>query len=120
MNEGQPLGTVPPTVVARQHAWSSSIDRCMTQGGVCPEVKFLESLADLVVFGCDRGDNDPNHTSGHIHCVTSRFLKNSLQSELFAVVKLFASRIHHLISIDSAARCQSYEANTMRRRRRWT
>jgi hypothetical protein len=90
MIEGQPLGTVPPTMVARQHAWSSSIDRCMTQGGVCPEVKFPGSLADSVVFGCDRRDNDPDHTLGHIHYVPSRFLKNSLQSELFAVVRLFA------------------------------
>jgi hypothetical protein len=120
MIEGQPLGTVPPTMVARQHARSSSIDRCMTQGGVCPEVKFPGSLADFVVFGCDRRDNDPNHSFGHIHCVPCRFLKNSLQSELFAAVRLFAQQIHNLISIDSAVRCQSYEANIMCRRRRCT
>jgi hypothetical protein len=90
MIEGQPLGTAPPTLVARQHARLSSIDRCMTQGGVCPEVKFPGSLADSVVFGCDRRDNDPNHTLGHIHGVPSRFLKNPIQSELCAVVRLFA------------------------------
>jgi hypothetical protein len=84
MIEGQPLGAVPLTMVARQHVRSLSIARCMTQGGVCPDVNFLGSLADFVVSGCDRRDNDPNHTFGHIHCVPSRFLKNSRQLELFA------------------------------------
>lgn len=73
MIEGRPLGTALPTIVARQHVRSSSTDRCMTQGGVCPAVKFLGSLADSIVFGCNRHDNDPNRTFGHIQRVTSRF-----------------------------------------------
>jgi hypothetical protein len=106
-------------MVARQHARSSSINRCTMQGGVCPEVKFLGSLADFVVFGGDRRDDDPNHTFGYIHCVPSRFLKKTPFSRSF-FVDLFALQIHHLISIDSAARCQSYETNIMCRRCSWT
>lgn len=84
MIEGRPLGTALPTIVARQHVRSSSTDRCMTQGGVCPAVKFLGSLADSIVLAVIATTATPT-----VHLVTSTasppvFLKNSLESKLLS------------------------------------